>query len=256
MHTATSSAFGPDPRDARTMNKALTWSIVVHLVLLAAVFVISRRAEEPPKPRMMISLGGTPGPRSTGMSEIGGRTVEEVAPPPRRPEPARPTPPKVENAPVVTRKPPVTAKPVVTDRPQPVTTRPPVTGRQVTQGTTPTDTGVSSTSQGLSFGGNDGTGGLTDLRDFCCPAYLETMRARIDAVWKKAQAASGVNVVRFTVRRDGTVTDIQFEKPSGIGILDRASRSALLDVRLPALPAEYKGDTITVHVTFPYGYGQ
>jgi protein TonB len=253
MQAVAMSPFRRNEAEARGMNAAFLWSLVAHLVLVIALFVGSRMSE-PPKPPFRISLGGTAGPRSTGMTEMGGRTVEQVAPPPRRPEPARPVPPKTD-APVVVKTPkptPAPPKPSVTERPEPITTRPPVTGREVTKGATPVDTGASGQSSGLSFGGSDGTGGLTDLRDFCCPQYLTLMQNRIDAVWKKAQSQSGTNVVRFTVLRDGTITNIEMETPSGIGILDRASRSALIDARLPQLPPEYKGDTLTVHITFPY----
>ena len=105
----------------------------------------------------------------------------------------------------------------------------------------------------MTFGGG-GTGGETDLRpDFCCPAYLQLLLERVGENWKRSQPESGTATIRFTVRRDGTITDITVQKSSGIGVLDRASRSAVTAVRLPPLPAEYKFDRLTVNLQFPYG---
>jgi TonB family protein len=250
---AANSAFQPSANDLRGMNMALTVSLLIHAVLLATLFITRDWHSEPPKKPMMITLGGTVGPRSTGTSELGGRTVEQVAPPPKRLEPARPPTPEPKPAPVAARTTPAPPRMVTeTPKPQTITERPPVTGTQVQRGSATADTGARGTSSGLSFGGGGG-GGLTDLRDF--PAwYIDLMTTRVDQAWtpRKNQPARGTNVVRFTVLRDGTITSIELEQASGIGILDRASRTTLGETRLPPLPAEYKGDTLTVHITFPY----
>jgi TonB family protein len=251
MGATVNSAFEPAAKDVRGMNMALTVSLLIHAVLLASLFISKTWFEEKPKPRMLITLGGTAGPKTTGMSQLGGRTVEQVAPPPKRLEPAKPPEPERPKAPVATRTPPkmVTEAP----KPQPVTERPPVTGTQVQRGMATADTAGGANSSGLSSGGGGGAP-LTDLRDF--PVwYLELMKARVDQVWtpRKNQPARGTNTVKFTVLRNGTITNIELEKASGIGLLDRASLTTLRETTLPSLPGEYKGDSLTVHIEFPYG---
>src|SRR4026208_2441052 len=94
----------------RAMNRAVAWSLGVHVGVVLLFLVLPRPwFGDPPRRVMTISLGGTAGPRSTGTTSIGGRTVEAVTPPTRRPEPIRPTPP-VKPDPVAG-KPPAAAKP-------------------------------------------------------------------------------------------------------------------------------------------------
>lgn len=66
-------------------------SAAVHGVLLVAMVVFPRawlsRFEPPPRTVMTISLGdGAPGPSSGGFSSIGGRAVQQEAPPPDAPK--------------------------------------------------------------------------------------------------------------------------------------------------------------------------
>lgn len=261
MPSATYSRFAPAPADARLLNRAVTWSVAVHLSAVVALFVVPREwlsRKEPAKSVMTISLGGTPGPTSTGTTSMGGRTVEQVAPPPKRPEPVRPAPKEVPVAAPVKAPPPrpqATAKPATPAPPKPApptATRPPVTGPQVVQGNTRVDTGARSQGAGLTFGGG-GLGGETDLQDFCCRAYLDHLLSAIDGVWNKNQQERGMTVLKFTIQRDGSISDIVIESSSGSGVLDRAARAALQQARLLRLPAEYTKPTLTIHLTFPYG---
>ena len=236
------------------MNRALRWSLGVHAALVVLLIVVPRDwISDPPRRVMTISLGGTAGPRSTGTTSIGGRTVEQVTPPPRRPEPIRPTP-RNQPDPVTVKPPPTPAKPAATakpTKPQPVITRPPTTGPQLVQGNTPVDTGARGQGQGLTFGGG-GTGGETNLADFCCPEYIQLLTQVIDQNWQKAQPQRGTTVIRFSILRDGSIADLQVVKPSGSSLLDRASRRALEAARLPPLPAQFRSDKLTVNLTFPY----
>ena len=103
----------------------------------------------------------------------------------------------------------------------------------------------------MTFGGG-GTGGETNLADFCCPEYIALLTQQIDANWQKAQPQRGTTVVRFSILKDGSITDLQVIKASGSPLLDRASQRALLAAKLPALPSQYKSDKLTVNLTFPY----
>ena len=263
MSATTYTSFRPDPGDSRRLNRAITWSVAVHLLLVAILLFLpsSWLTREPQKRNVMtINLGGTPGPRSTGTTSIGGRTGEQVAPPPKRPEPVRPTP-KPEPAPAVAKAPPkpvptpAVTKPAVVPRPEPpVSTRPPVTGPQVVAGNTAVETGARGQGAGLTFGGG-GTGGETDLSNFCCPAYLEHLLTTIEGRWAKNQPERGTTTLKFTILKNGTIDNskVTVEQSSGYGALDRAARAALYDARLMPLPAEYPNETLTVHLKFPYG---
>src|SRR5690606_21407391 len=113
------------------------------------------------------------------------------------------------------------------------------------------DTGAITAGDGLSLG-SSGTGGETNLANFCCPQYIQAMSAAIRRTWKQQQGVAGMNVVRFTIERDGRVTDVQLVQPSGIYALDRASQAAMLNARMPALPAEFTEPRLIVRLEFEY----
>lgn len=79
------------------------------------------------------------------------------------------------------------------------------------------------------------------------------MLSLIDSRWNKNFAERGATELRFIVGRDGSIGNITVLKGSGYGVLDRAARAAVQDLRLPALPAAYTNNTLTVDLTFPYG---
>ena len=101
------------------MNRAMTWSIGIHVGVVLFFLLVPRDwISTPPKRTMTISLGGTPGPRSTGTTSIGGRTVEQVTPPPKRPEVVKPTPKNEPDPVAVKPPPPQTAKPARGAKPE------------------------------------------------------------------------------------------------------------------------------------------
>jgi TonB family protein len=258
MTATTYSSFGPRPSEVRAANRLVWWSIGVHVTVVLVVFLLPRSwfARKAAEPVMTVSLAGTPGKdRSTGTTIMGGRTVEQVAPPPKRPEPVRPEPPAPKPPPLPARTPPRSAavKPTETPKPPPLpAVSPPVLGPQVTAGSTRVDTGARGQGAGLTFGGG-GLGGETDDTNFCCPDYLNQVLAAVESVWNKSQFERGATILRFTVQRDGRIRDVTVFRSSGFGILDRASRAALDDARLPPLPQAYTAQTLTIRLTFPYG---
>jgi TonB family protein len=107
---------------------------------------------------------------------------------------------------------------------------------------------------GLSQGGGGGQG-LTALNveNFCCPEYLQTMLDLIRRQWNPKQGAAGEVVVRYTIRRDGMLTQIEVAKPSNNPILDLESRRAVINARqLPPLPPQYTEPHLTINLTFEY----
>lgn len=270
--TTMTSMFDPNPGEIRRMNRMIRISIIVHLVIVAVLLLTPRswwRGQQEERRVMTISLGGATGPVTTGMTNVGGRTVEQVTPPEPRPPVQLPSPPAEtgpSSAPAVratpppppppTAAPPRPARPTTTQRPQQEAprqaTRAPVRGAEPTQGNRTVETNATGQGAGLASGGRI-AGGDAALANFCCPDYLTDLTARIDSRWNENQPERGTTVVRFTIARDGTITNVAVEKRSGYGTLDRAALAALDGLRLRPLPPAYNRETLTIHLTFPYG---
>jgi outer membrane biosynthesis protein TonB len=121
------------------------------------------------------------------------------------------------------------------------------------------DTGARGQGTGLTFGGG-GTGGVTNLDNFCCKEYLDALLAIINGNWRSQQPdARGTTILKFTIRRDGTIDlgTIEIERSSGSRLLDRVAQGALVEsndrLRNLPLPARYTEPVLTVHLQFPYG---
>jgi TonB family protein len=92
-----------------------------------------------------------------------------------------------------------------------------------------------------------------DVGDFCCPEYLATMTDRIRSNWNQNQGAAGQVIVKFTIRRDGMLTNVEVEKGTNNYLLDTEARRAILYTKqLPSLPAQFTEPSLTVHLTFDY----
>jgi outer membrane biosynthesis protein TonB len=246
------------------MRRSVSMSLAIHAgaVLILLAVPEAWRSREPVKPVLMtINFGGTIGEKTGGMVAAGARTVEEVAPPPKRsvPTPLAP-PPKAKNPIAVPAKP--AAKPTPTPaataaKSTPAAKKPPVTGAQVTKGTAVAETGSKVQSTGLASGGGQGGNPsvITDV-EFCCPTWIDELQRRILVEWirhQKQPVVGSVTVV-FEVSRDGSFTApvVEEGKSSPDVLLKLASLSAFRGLKLPRLPAEYKEDKLKVHLTFPY----
>ena len=204
---------------------------------------------------MIISLGGPAGPNTGGLTPIGGRPIQEVAPPSPKPQPVAPPAAKPPEMVLPQEKAPK-ARTTPAPRTMPETHgRTPTRGAEVRPGTAVAETGAQGAGFGLQAGGGSGTGGYLDVGNFCCPEYLETMRQLIQQNWNSQQAVSGRVQMKFTIRRDGTLVDIEQEQSSGYFALDAAAqRALLLTKRLPPLPTAFTEDHLTVHLVFQYGH--
>jgi len=247
-------------REPGGLTQTAAVSIAAHavaLVALALVPGILPKSAPPPRNVMTISLGGTPGPKSGGMTMIGGRTImaatpstapkiEKVAMPTLKPEPAMVLPvpdPKL--------KPKTPPKPTVTSKDP----RGTAVGRgfETQKGSTPVETGVRGQGFGLSTNGGGGSGSTLDTKDFCCPEYIADMVNRIKSNWVQQQQATGTVLMKFTILRNGQIVNIDPERPSNITSLDLASQRALYTTgRLAPLPAAFPDDHLTVHLNFEY----
>jgi TonB family protein len=210
-----------------------------------------------PKVVMHISLGGSPGPRTGGLEQIGGRPIV-AAQPSTDPTVARPQRPVLKEEPKMIFPIP---DPKLKQKPTPKNTAaskdPAGTaagrGAETQAGTAKVDTGAKGQGFGLSTGGGGGgDGSRLDVENFCCPEYIAEMRDRIRDRWNQQQQATGTVMMKYTILRNGTITDIQVEGPSGNLLLDRESQRALTNTRLAPLPSRFPDDHLTVHLEFIY----
>lgn len=247
-------------QEADGLQPMLTASVVAHVVLIAVVFLapstwFGSRTADQPENIMTISLSGNPGPRSGGMTTSGGRPIQEAVPldakkliEPIRPPAAR-EPEMIEPKKTAPKKP--EAK--VRDEAKDPRSRTPTKGEEVRKGSAPS---AERADRGQGFGlssGGGGTGSYLDTANFCCPDYIVTMLELIRRNWDFRQQASGTNIVKFTIQRDGTLTAVQLEKPSGYPALDLLSNRALLLTRkIQPLPEAFTEPSLTVHLVFEY----
>jgi outer membrane biosynthesis protein TonB len=257
MHEAVDDVIQRRRADPGGLGRIMSVSLAVHVTTVVIVFAVPRAwlVHERVEPVLMtISLGGSLGERSGGMVAAGARPVEQVAPPPKRPEPIPPATPKKSTmianpARTPAKAPPKPAEPGATTS---ALTRPPTTGAQVTRGTAVADTGATGQGTGLTFGGGAGGATVTLDSNFCCPDWASEVARRISAQWSRVQPVTGTTVVVFEILKDGTFTRPEIEKSSGSVLLDVASKSAFDGLKLPPLPKEYPADRLKIHLTFPY----
>ena len=261
MIEAVSDIIAARSREPEGLQKMIVWSILVHVVLVAAVLLAPQPdfSDDAPRTVMTISLGGAPGPRAGGMTPMAGRAVQmpaaEAPPEParRRAEvPPAPTPPAM-TLPRETPRPPRAAPPKPQTAPREASGRTPTTGPEAQSGSARADPGARGQGVGLTTGGGGGTGAYLDVGDFCCPEYLETVVQRIQQNWSSKQNVAGQVIVKFKIERNGQITEAQVERPSGFVALDMAAhRAVLLTRQVPALPAQFSNEDLTVHLRFDY----
>ena len=256
MIEAVSDVITARAREPEGLSKMVGLSIVVHVAALGLIAMAPAPdfSDDVPRTVMTISLGGAPGPRSGGMTPMGGRAVQAPAPAePVRPRAETPPAPKAPEMALPTKdaRPRPQARP--TQAPQESTSRTPSTGDEPREGSAKAETGARGQGFGLTTGGGGGAGAYLDGGNFCCPEWLETVVQRIQQNWNMRQGITGQVMVKFTIQRDGTITDAQVERTSGFAALDMNAHRAVLATRqVPALPAQFPNPTLTVHLRFDY----
>jgi len=260
MQEAVSSILIGRSREADGLSRMMLISLIIHGVLMTALLLVPREwlrqsPEEQVTP-MMISLGGVPGQDTGGMTSITSRPVQAETPPEVKPVTA---PPAAKVPDMVAPEPEVKPKPLPKPVSKPVeqsATRKPSTGPEVKSGAARV---LTPNAAQVPFGGlSEQSGGSTggprlDVANFCCPEYIETMTQRIRSNWDQQQGAAGQSIVKFTIRRDGMLTNVEVEKSSNNPLLDLESRRAVLNTRqLPPLPDQFTRPTLTVYLTFDY----
>ena len=106
---------------------------------------------------------------------------------------------------------------------------------------------------GLAQGGGGAGGVQLDVKNFCCPEYLCADGPEDRQNWNARQGAGGKPTIKFTIRRDRMLTNVELEKPSGQELLDLEARRAVIRTQqLPPLPREFTESSLTVHLTFDF----
>jgi len=244
------------------LQRMITLSLGLHAAFVAALVLAPRGLLMPAAKTetrgMTISLTAGEGPMNGGLTPIGGLPVQQRRAPdePAKPEPVRPPAAKTPEmtVPLPNAK-PVKAGPapvVVKQAPDQARGRTPTKGSEVREGTAVAETRARGNGFGLSTGGGGLGAGMTlDVGDFCCPEYLITMNERILSNWTMRNEAGPSPTIRFTIVRDGTLTQIAVEKSSGNPLADNSAQRALaLTRQLPPLPAQFPNPTLTVHLNF------
>lgn len=262
MQESVSDILVDRAREADGLSRMVLVSLTAHAMLIVALVVTPakwRVASIPPTVTpMTIVLGGGPGPDTGGMTPISGRPVQVEAPPETRPAPVAPPAAKVPEMVEPTTTPaPKTPPKLVNKAIDKSTARKPNSGPEIKAGDAKADTGGAAIPFGgltrPSGGGSANSGAYTDYANFCCPTYLTQMTDLIRRNWTNNQGATGEVLMKFTIQRDGTLSNVQVEKSSGNALLDLESQRALAKTRtLPPLPREFTENTLTVHLTFDY----
>ena len=258
MQESVSAILDQRAHQADGISRTLALSIGAHIAIVAAIWLTptdwrSRRAPE--VATMQLSLGGTEGQKTSGMTSIAGRAVEEIAKPNTRvvdtPPPAKA--PEMVEATKIAKPSPTPPKPT-TKPSDPSRSRAPAAGAEIKAGAARVNTGGAAIPFGGLAQGGGGSGGVQlDVKNFCCPQYLAQMVQRIRENWNPRQGASGEPVVKFSIRRDGMLTNVELEKSSGQELLDLEARRAVVrTAQLPPLPREFTEPSLTVHLTFDF----
>ena len=255
MQESVSAILYDRSREADGISRMLALSIAAHVAIVAAVWLApaARRSRTPPETAtMQISLGGAEGPNTGGMTTIAGRAVTEVAKPDTKVVDA-PPPPKAPEMVESTSVKPTPVRPV-TKPAVPAKGRAPTAGPEIKTGAARVNTGGAAIPFGGLAQGGGGAGGVQlDVKNFCCPEYLAQMVQRVRQRWNPNVGAGGQPVVKFTIRRDGMLTNVELEKSSGQDLLDLEARRAVINtVQLPPLPREFTESSLTVHLTFDF----
>ncbi len=110
------------------------------------------------------------------------------------------------------------------------------TGAETAAGSAVAETGARGQGFGLSTGGGLGPGVEARRGRLLLPEYIALMiEQNPRQLEASSRGAPATSIVKFTIQRDGTLTDIAVEKPSGYPSLDlTAQRAMVVDAAAPA----------------------
>jgi protein TonB len=243
----------------RGFSSSLLVSGVAHVALLSAAFLAAWLAPKEPLLKLAegfaeVLPGGGKGNPNPAPEVPAPAPVKSAAPEPEVPAPPVTAPPIIKPPKEEPRKglPELDSKPVK-KKPAPTPARPTAAQTVATGRPAPSGGGGQGTAQspfGLEFG-KEGPGipGGGDTGDY----YLAGVQRKVWTIWMqqvKNDFTQPVSVA-FTILADGSVTNVQVTRPSGIFLLDSAARRAV-ETAAPfnKLPRDYGTDQITVQANF------
>ena len=200
--------------------------------------------------------GRVPGPLQ-GHNPISAKAVQEAAPPEAKPKndspPALSKPEMIEAVKTARPQPKAPAKPEPKQEVPQLHGPKPTQGAEVKPGVAKVEThGSPIPFGGLATGGGGAGTAYTEYADFCCPEYLNQVVQQIQRNWQPRQQMDGASKVKFTIHRDGTISDIVVEEGAN-QILNLASQRAIVITRqTPPLPGAFTPDHLTLHIAFQY----
>ena len=245
-------------RDAQNISRMVVLSLALHGVLLSALIILPHEFAKAPESKniMTISLGGAPGPVQ-GRLAMADKAVQQVAPDTTKPKPDTPPaltkPEMVEALKTAKPQPKTPAKPEPKKEATPLHGAKPTQGEEVKPGSARVEThGAAIPFGGLATGGGGGGAAYTDVKDFCCPEYLQSVTEQIRRNWQQNQGQDGTAQIAFTIHRDGTITNVVAEQGANPILVLASQRAIVTTQRVGPLPAAFTGDHLTVHLGFQY----
>lgn len=97
--------------------------------------------------------------------------------------------------------------------------------------------------------------GISFEHDFPFAHYIGRMRQKIAATWRPPGGSQEERACRvyFRVHRNGSVSNVSVEEPSGVSLFDQSCQRAVHEsAPLPPLPREFKDEYLGVHFSFLY----
>jgi protein TonB len=223
------------------LGAPLAAAVALHVVVLAAVLV-QRNAKAialPPTYRVDL-VAAPPGPRAAGVVQPPKPTPTPPPPKPTQPPPTRQTP-NTKSMPLPQPKPTKAPPPAATPTPAPVVPKPatpaPVAGGGPTGGR-----------------GTDVATVHTEGIDFPFPGYLQNIVRQVALNFHPDPGSSARAVVKFLIKRDGSVVGIEFVNRSGNYGFDLEARGAIEAAgnarSFGPLPEGFRDDVLPVIFSF------
>jgi outer membrane biosynthesis protein TonB len=240
------------------LTRMVIVSFLAHAAVVTAVTLLPRQWSAPrdSAPVMTISLGGAPGPKQ-GNNPISAKEIQEAVPETVKPRndapPALAKPEMIEPVKAAKPEPKTPAKPEPKKETVQLHGAKPTQGTEVKAGSAKVEThGAAVPFGGLATGGGGAGQAYTDYANFCCPEYITAVTEQIRRNWNSKQQQDGTSAVKFTIRRDGSITDVAVEQGAN-QILNLASQRAILTTqRVAPLPAAFTPETLILHIFFQY----
>ncbi len=220
------------------LSRGLPYSVLVHVLAIVAVFVfgnqVARNPVRPPR-SVKVKMVRLPQTRPTPTKPVE-QPVQQVAQPEIKPD----LPPKELPKPKPEQKP-------VEKKPQPeikvVEPKPEV----VAKTEDPVEQVVEMSLSAPSVKGTD--------ENFPFAWYISLVEGKVVNNWKPRQLGFGKRAVvsctvHFRISRNGSVTQVNLVRNSGVGVYDRESLRAVKTTRLPPLPPQYKGKSLGITFIF------